>query len=294
MAQTDDITPGMLRISHSTTYRYSKPVKFLPHRLVIRPREGHDLRVESMKIAVSAEHELIWSRDIFGNSVATLYFGEATTELRIESDVLIQRFPMSSSQRLASATPVLYPPQYDPLEQAIITAYIAPVYPEDSAAVQQWLKDSVAPSTSTPVDEIVLELTRRIFETIQYRRRDEKGVQSPAATLALGNGSCRDVATLLMEAARHLHIAGRFASGYLDCPATRAARGSTHAWTEVYLPNLGWRGFDSTTGQHCTFAHIPTGVSNHPRGVMPITGRFIGDAGSYLEMTAAVSFSEPP
>jgi transglutaminase-like putative cysteine protease len=166
------------------------------------------------------------------------------------------------------------------------------VYPEDSATVQQWLRLSVAPTSSTPVDEVILELTKKIFDTIRYRRRDEKGVQSPATTLALGSGSCRDVATLLMESARHLNIAGRFASGYLDSSAARAARGSTHAWTEIYLPNLGWRGFDPTTGQPCTFAHIPTGVSNHPRGVMPISGRFVGEAGAYIEMTATVSFSE--
>ena len=142
-------------------------------------------------------------------------------------------------------------------------------------------------------EEVVLELTKRIYDTIRYRRRDEKGVQSPATTLSLGSGSCRDVATLLMEVSRHLNIASRFASGYLDCSATRAASGSTHAWTEVYLPNLGWTGFDCTTGQRCTFAHIPTGVSNHPRGVMPITGRFVGESGSYIEMNASVSFSEP-
>jgi transglutaminase-like putative cysteine protease len=246
-----------------------------------------------MLITVTPEYELTWSRDIFGNSVATVYFGAAATELRIDSDVLIHRFSMSASQRLASPTPVLFPPQYDPLEQAMISAYVTPVFPEDSATVQQWLKLGTPPGDSTPVDEVVLELTKRIYDTIRYRRRDEKGVQSPAATLSLGSGSCRDVATLLMEAARHLNIASRFASGYLDCSATRAASGSTHAWTEVYLPNLGWTGFDCTTGQRCTFAHILTGVSNHPRGVMPITGRFVGESGSYIEMKASVSFSDP-
>jgi transglutaminase-like putative cysteine protease len=294
MADCEDIAPGMLRISHRTTYRYTQPVRFLPHRLVIRPREGHDLRVDRMILSVSPSHHLLWSRDVFGNSVATLHFEEPAAELRIDSDVLVQRFTMSSSQRLASESPILYPAQYDPLEQAIMHGYLAPIYPEDSAAVQSWLDANISPYLAEPLDHLLLQVTQRIFETIGYRRREEKGVQSPGTTLALGNGSCRDVATFLMEAARHLKIASRFASGYLDCTATRTARGSTHAWTEIYFPNLGWRGFDATTGKRCHYGHILTGVSNHPRGVMPISGRYAGDAASYAGMTATVEFSHPP
>ena len=292
MGELDAIQPGMLRISHRTIYRYAKPVKFLPHRLVIRPREGHDLRVERMTITIPTAHHLMWSRDVFGNSVATVYFDEPADELSIESDVLVERFALSSSQILASVAPVPYPPQYDVLEQVMLTAYLTPMYPEDADAVRQWVTANVPADFSGPVEDLLADLTQRIFDTIKYRRREEKGVQSPATTLSMGSGSCRDAATLLMEAARHLNIPSRFASGYLDCAATRGARGSTHAWTEVYFPNLGWRGFDPTTGKRCTYGHILVGVSNHSRGVMPISGRFVGEASAYLGMNVIVAFSE--
>ena len=58
-----------LRITHSeTTYSYTKPVQFGPHRLVLRPREGHDVRVEEMRLEIVPEFELAWSRDLFGSS----------------------------------------------------------------------------------------------------------------------------------------------------------------------------------------------------------------------------------
>ena len=56
------------------------------------------------------------------------------------------------------------------------------------------------------------------------------------------------MATLLMEAARGCGVAARFASGYLHGRASMAAAASTHAWAEVYLPTLGWRGLDPTLG----------------------------------------------
>lgn len=288
------IGPGLLRISHRTLYRYAKPVEFSPHRLVIRPREGHDLRVERMRLTVSGQHELAWTRDIFGNSIATVYFSAPADELLFESEVLVQRFTLSPSQLPASTSPILYPLEYDELESIVVGAYLKPVYPADTDAVQQWLKLHQFPSALTPAEDLVAVLNGRIHESLKHHRREEKGVQSPGTTLALGSGSCRDMATLLMEAARHLGIAARFASGYRDCLATREARGSTHAWTEVYFPNLGWRGFDPTTGKRCTYEHILMGVSNHPRGVMPISGRFVGAASAFLEMVATVEFAHVP
>ena len=34
-----------LRIYHRTTYRYRSPFGFGPHRLMLRPRETHELRL---------------------------------------------------------------------------------------------------------------------------------------------------------------------------------------------------------------------------------------------------------
>jgi transglutaminase-like putative cysteine protease len=126
---------------------------------------------------------------------------------------------------------------------------------------------------------------------VKYRRRTAKGVQTPAETLGLASGSCRDLATLLMEVARVMGVAARFASGYLHGRASLAGNASTHAWAEVYLPTLGWRGFDPTIGATTSVQHIVTGVCTHPRGVMPVSGSFSGAPADYLGLTASVKSS---
>jgi len=283
--------PDFLRIIHETIYRYKRPVVFQPHRLIIRPREGHDLRVEQLKLEISPKYDLLWSRDIFGNSVASVFFLEPAEELRIRSDIALHRFPQGPALHSEQMEKIAYPVEYDPIEQAVAAAYLAPIFPEDHHAIQQWLHSLHLDSCKYCAEGMVLHLTAVIEKVIGYRRRDEKGVQTPATTLTLASGSCRDVATLLMEAVRHLGFAARFCSGYLDCQATRGARGVTHAWTEVYFPGLGWRGFDPTAGKPCTYQHVVSGVSNHPRGVMPISGRFSGKAEDSLGMTVNVQFS---
>jgi transglutaminase-like putative cysteine protease len=139
---------------------------------------------------------------------------------------------------------------------------------------------------------MLVQLCALLHQSIQYQRRSAKGVQTPLQTLHGATGSCRDMATAMMDAARLLGLASRFASGYLHGSASMAGRASTHAWTEVYLPTLGWRGFDPTTGKETGLQHIATGVSQHPRGVMPLSGTFDGPSGAFLGMDVEVMTQE--
>jgi transglutaminase-like putative cysteine protease len=283
----------LLRIRHRTHYQYAFPVRFDPHRLVIRPREGHDLRVEKLDLAIRPTPTLIWTRDIYGNSIVHAHFSDESDELLIESDVTVRRFFDPDSPSDFTHSPGSYPLEYDPLEHDVVSGYLTPVYDEETSDIRQWIRTLPTPGGFPTAEEFVIRLAEIIGESISYRRREEEGVQSPATTLSLKTGSCRDVATLMMETLRHLGIAARFASGYLDCPATRAARGSTHAWTEVYFPRLGWRGFDPTTGKPTDHRHIVTGTSHHPRGVMPVSGRIFGPTDSFLSLSIGVTFSVP-
>ena len=277
-----------LRILHQTRYLYKKKVRFGPHRLVLRPREGHDLRVETMDIHISPSADLTWSRDVFGNSIAAVEFNEPATELVIESNVLIARTfpPVRPAAPLTGITP--WPPVYDQLERTAVHAYQYLSYPKDSIAVDAWLENFRIKKPDF-AEDVARNLNEYIHDELKYIRREEKGVLTPAETLARGGGSCRDLATLLLEAARSLGIAARFASGYLECHAAVLGEASTHAWTEIYHPGRGWAGYDPSIGEETTSHHVVTGVSNHPRGVMPVSGSFYGKSEVFKEMTIAVT-----
>jgi transglutaminase-like putative cysteine protease len=279
-----------LHIEHTTRYVYARPVTFGRHRLVLRPREGHDLRVERMRLHITPAHELEWIRDVFGNSIALVDWVEPAETLTIVNDVVVERIAPFPTRAFHEPWRVAYPPQYDPMEAGITGVYSVPAYLEDATAVQAWLADGL---TTDPGDAegTVLALCDLVHRTIAYQRRLEKGVRSPGDTLRLKTGSCRDLATLMMDAARHLGIAARFASGYLHGTASLAGHASTHAWTEVYLPTLGWRGFDPTIGARTSFHHVVTGVSTHPRGVMPVSGAFTGSRSDPQSLCVSVKTS---
>ncbi|HTN76280.1 MAG TPA: transglutaminase family protein [Pirellulaceae bacterium] len=283
-----------LRIEHRTHYRYARPVVLGRHRLVLRPREGHDLRIESMQLDITPAHQRVWSRDVFGNSVALVDFLEPAELLEINTEVIVERLDPFPTEQPNNPMLVAYPLVYDPLEATFTASYSALSYPADQQAIQTWLHAQPLPIGPHDAEAVIVHIGERVHREIKYQRRSEKGVQSPGQTLQLRSGSCRDMATLFMDAARVLGIAARFASGYLDCRASEAGHASTHAWTELYLPVLGWRGFDPTLGQPTSPRHVVTGVSNHPRGVMPISGLFTGAASDFLELIVHVKTEKLP
>jgi transglutaminase-like putative cysteine protease len=195
-----------LHIEHSTSYIYDRPVRFGRHRLVLRPREGHELRLERMALRLEPAHEVMWIRDIFGNSIALVDWLEPSNVLTIISDVIVERLTPFPEHGLHEPWRVPFPPRYEPLETSITDVYRSLTYPEDAARVQAWLRQAFV-GIPDDAEGTMQALCALVFRTIKYQRRSERGVQNAARTLDLGTGSCRDMATLMMEAARLLGVA---------------------------------------------------------------------------------------
>ncbi len=294
-----------LQISHHTRYRYAEPVTFARHRLVVRPREGHDVWVEKQVLEIHPAHRLMWRRDLFGNSIALVDFLEPSDSLEIHNDLVVARRDGAWFRTFEDFEPVGWPVIYAEQERAVAAGYLASVYPEESAGLRAWLAfqpwawipsnaDRGPPPGQPDVIAFIQALSTWIHTHINYRRREEKGVQSPLETLQLRSGSCRDMATLMLESLRAAGIAARFASGYLDSAASAAGLAATHAWVEFCLPEQGWGGCDPTLNEAASLKHVLTGVSSHPRGVMPVSGSFTGRAGLYQGLTVSVKMEKLP
>jgi len=279
-----------LNISHVTEYLFSTAVTLLPHRLLLRPRESHNVRIESSTLDIFPSPTLQWKRDVLDNSVALASFSEASDRLRIASNVVIQHYEDNPFDFLVDDYAVNHPFDYALEDRTDLTPFLQHVYPADREAVSRWLGGF---GLQRPMETFMLlsQINRTIASLFVYQIREEPGVQSPALTLARNSGSCRDFAALFMEACRNLGLASRFVSGYLFTSDYDTGNAATHAWAEVYLPGAGWKGFDPTSGEVTGNRHIATAVAHHPEAVPPVAGSFIGPGGLNPMPSVAVRVS---
>ncbi len=276
-----------LNISHVTEYRFAAPVSLQPHRLLLHPRESHQIRIESSLLDIYPAHTVQWKRDVLDNSVAVVRFSEMTERLLITSNVVIQHYDDNPFDFLIDDYAVNHPFAYESAEQAELAPFRQPVYPADQLAVKIWL-DSLGLVRPIQTYSLLDQINRSITSQFSYQMREEPGVQTPAFTLACKSGSCRDFAALFIEACRYLGLASRFVSGYLNTPLNPGSNGSTHAWAEVYLPGAGWKGFDPTSGEVTGNRHIASAVARHPEAVPPVAGSFLGSANLSPILSVAV------
>ncbi|MGR8949545.1 MAG: transglutaminase family protein [Gammaproteobacteria bacterium] len=281
-----------IRIQHKTTYSFREEVNLLPHKLMIRPREGHDIYIENSLLQISPANNVKWQRDIYGNSIGIVTFAEPAKSLKIESDVVVRHYEERPLDFLVDEKALNFPFFFDPAERVDLIPYQTLCFPNDSEKLRGWLSGFWQPGQSIETFTLLDTISKFIVNSFTYNMREEAGVQRPAETLERGSGSCRDFATLFIEACRYFGLAARFVSGYLHCPESVNGHGSTHAWSEVYLPGAGWIGFDNTSGNIVGQEHIATAVTRHPADAPPISGSYSGGNNWRPRMTVRVDVNE--
>ncbi len=85
----------ILTIHHKTEYRYARPVTFGEHRMMLRPRDGHDLRVIGEQLTIEPKPVSVrWIRDVFGNTVGIVRFAGQYEKLVFDSKVKVDHRPL--------------------------------------------------------------------------------------------------------------------------------------------------------------------------------------------------------
>lgn len=275
-----------LTIQHETRYSYERPVAFGQHRLLVRPRDSHAIRVIAAHLSLSPPGETRWVYDALGNCVCLFEPGGEARSLTIASRLVIERFPAPlSPDDPGTAMPILYGLE----DRTVLAPMIAPATEDDGDSLHDWLAAQLG-APDEPALDLLMRMTCAIHEGFAYRERQAEGVQTPAQTLRLRSGACRDFAWLMIEALRRLGYAARFVSGYVNGGGARRGAGATHAWVDVFLPGLGWTEFDPTNGLAESADLIRIAVARTPREAAPVSGAILGDPGR-AELTVSVMVS---
>jgi transglutaminase-like putative cysteine protease len=285
----------ILTVRHATTYRYREPVSFGQHRLMMRPRDSHDLRLLHSELTLSPAGAVRWLHDVFGNSVAIVDFSEPAAKLSVVSTLMLERYALERPMFPIASEAATYPFVYSTNDRTDLCRLLEQHYPDPKGVVAAWAQAFV-PQKGINTVELLATMNAAIKRDFPYQARESEGTQSPLETLERRTGSCRDFALLLIEAVRCLGFGARFVTGYLYDPILDGGNGdsvqgagSTHAWAEIYLPGAGWVEYDPTNGLIAGENLVRVAVTRDPAQAVPVEGSFIGDADSFLAMDVEVT-----
>ena len=184
-----------------------------------------------------------------------------------------------------------YPFFYSDEDRFALRHCLAPNYHDPAELLTQWARQFVRADAPTGTRELLVAMTEWIRNSMRYIARFDEGVQTPSETLRMQSGTCRDFATLIIEAVRRLGYAARFVSGYLYTPwldnndgTAVVGTGATHAWVQVFLPCAGWIPFDPTNNLIGGTDLVRVGVVHHASQASPVSGSWHGYAGNFAGM----------
>ncbi len=273
-----------LGLRYETVYRYDEPVAFSRHDLRLIPRGDRFSRVRRFSLRVDGGSPVRFSRDVFDNVIASCFFSEPMLELRFDLEIDLELEKKDAFDFILESSAVEMPFAYDPRLIPILAPYIKR-QTIGLLIVPNWRPPGQGPAGTVSA---LVELNHALRDCIAYERREEGSARSPAETLRLGRGACRDVMVLLAEILRGAGLAARLVSGYLGegDSLSHRAEGSLHAWTEVFLPGAGWVGMDATNGVFCDHNFIAAAVGLTPEDITPISGKYLHQGTIRSEMTS--------
>lgn len=278
-----DQKPHILAVTHDSIYRYSADVTFSKHLFRLKPL--HDLiqNVLYYNLSVSVNGKACSFFGAFGNSATIFDVTETYRELRIHSKAIVsvsdlppQRYDMLHQQ-------FTIPLIWMPWDRTMLQAYLSP--PELSEAELYELSNyamSFVKRNNHDVIEILNDINRTIHREYTY--------MSGATSLATTSydiyfhrcGVCQDFANLFICLARLLNIPARYRVGYIYTGtdyANKVQSEASHAWVEVYIPNIGWLGFDPTNGCPQTKDHIRVACGRNYQDATPTSGTIFRGGG---------------
>ncbi len=272
------------RVFHRSSYTYSEPVERSEHVLRLHPAEDDVQEIVHSTLSIEVPGEQLHYEDVFGNhSVhATIDTPYTSMEIVADSEVIVYARPeddMSSAAR-RSSIPLIWMPW----QRQMMSPYLLPPeLPETQLHELTEFAMSFVERNDYRLVETLEDMNTRIKEDFAYESGSTTNETSPFTVYTSRRGVCQDFANLFICLARLLNVPSRYRVGYIHTGNTyeNPEQGdASHAWAEVYLPYVGWRGFDPTNGTRVAQDHIRVACGRNYRDATPTSGTIFRGGGT--------------
>jgi transglutaminase-like putative cysteine protease/predicted glutamine amidotransferase len=286
-----------LDIRHRTTYRYDRPIERSTHLLRLEPVHDRVQRVTSYDLRISVDGRRSEYDDVFGNRACRLLIDTPFTELTIESHSTVLTTDTDPLQFRPLHARVTIPLNWMPWQRHMLQPYLLPPELPETQLIElhEYAMTFVERNGYDLVDTL-LDMNQSIFRDYAYVQGATTLSTTPFDVYTARRGVCQDFTNLVICLARLLGIPARYVCGYLytgEKHHNRAMAEATHAWAQVYLQDVGWKGLDPTNGVLTQTDHVRCAVGRNYVDATPTSGTiFVGGGTETLEVAVTVELAK--
>jgi transglutaminase-like putative cysteine protease len=168
------------------------------------------------------------------------------------------------------------PVAWMPWEQTMLSPYLMPIeLPETQLIEILDYAQSFVDRNNNDLMETLFDINLTLFREYKYVPGSTGLETTPYEVFVNKQGVCQDLANLFICMARLLNLPARYVCGYVYTGNTGEARAqsdASHAWVQLFIPNVGWKGFDPTNGVLPHTDHVRVAVGRHYRDTAPTAG----------------------
>lgn len=264
-----------LTVYHKTLYTYDLDVEYSTHTLRLTPVQDYNQNVTDFKITISGDAETLHYEDVFGNRSINfnMRFPYRELKVEVESSVEIKPMAIDFSKPLRQISIPLF---WTPWQRQMMSPYLLPTeLPEtELRALSEYAMSFVERNRYNLLDT-VLNINDTIYRDYQYVSGFTNNLTTPYEVFVMRKGVCQDFASLFICLARLLNIPARYRVGYIYTGGNyenKIQSDASHAWVELYLPFIGWIGFDPTNDVLANQDHVRIACGRNYLDATPMIG----------------------
>jgi len=265
-----------IKYKHLINYFYPEPVLLGEHRLCIKPRSQGFQKLINFKINIKPIPNLHYSLiSASGEEILKTSFEGYTDNLSIEAISEVETFAHPNLNQCLKDKDLPLPLNRYSMNNDLKGALEGwlPNGQHDPSAVE--LSQEALAGSGDNLISYIPQLIEIIQDRVKYTKRHAGPAWPASRTLRERVGSCRDLAMLMVECTRSVGIPSRFVSGY-HFEDQSLSEYELHAWTELYIPNAGWRGFDPSGKGLINERYLTLVASSDSNLTAVVKGDFIG------------------
>jgi transglutaminase-like putative cysteine protease/predicted glutamine amidotransferase len=285
----------MFDVNHTTDYSYSAAVEHSTHTFRLQPVEDPTQEVVSARIAVSVEGEEILYEDVFGNQSLHYSIHKPYKQLTIHCTSRVKVYASPPDDHSLSQRQSSIPLVWMPWQRQMMTPYLLPMeLPETQLRELTDYAMSFVERNGYHLMETLKDINLSIYKDYKYVSGSTSLNTTPFEVYSARKGVCQDFANLFICLARLLSIPARYRMGYIYTGVNyenKIQSDASHAWVEIYVPYVGWRGFDPTNGCLVGQDHVRVACGRNYIDATPTSGT-IFKGGDTETLTVNVKMTE--